>query len=297
MSTATIAITGANGFVGSALCQLLYSRNIDYRALLRSGSESQIKNSAHVDYNSCDSIKSALSGCNTLIHLIAKTHSAETPESLADYRKINVELSRTIALACREAEIKRVVFLSSIKVNGEETKKEPFDHNSEPAPTTAYGISKHEAEIVWQETCGNHGIELVIIRPPLIFAAHAKGNIANLRKAIEHYLPLPLNSIDNKRSIIDLHELCELIYTCSHISDAVGQTVLASTDCLSTPDLIRKIERNIEHKALLFPFPVSLLKLLAKITGKQELLGKLCNDLVIDDRQTKQFIGLQGTNH
>lgn len=288
MSTPIIAVTGASGFVGNALCHMLQRRNIGYRALQRKNTEKPACSA--VNYDSKNSIKSALQGCHTLVHLIAKTHSRNNSENLTDYRKVNVDLGKEIALAAGETDIKRIVFLSSIKVNGEETQATPFDHNSKPSPTTAYGISKLEAELMLQEVCDRNRMELVIIRAPLIFSPLAKGNIASLRWAIEHLLPLPLGSINNQRSIIDLHQICELIYACCNAPQVSGKTLLPSSETLSTPDLVRKIGTSINRQPLLIPFPVTALKLLARTSGRQHALDKLCGNLVIDSSEAKRIL-------
>jgi nucleoside-diphosphate-sugar epimerase len=281
----TVAITGARGFVGKKLSHMLAESG--YQVLAFSRHQAPNKPShpgiSHIktDY-SIKALKQQLTGVNILIHLIAKTHAEDKLEELPQYRTINVKLTQTIAQCAATMGIQRFIYLSSIKVNGEATTKTPFNSQMPPAPTTAYGISKWEAEQTLIQTQRQTGLHTVIIRCPLIYSANAKGNIQALRKAISKGIPLPIGSIHNKRSIIDLECLGGLIKEVCESPLWDNQTLLVSSGkALSTPELAKKLGQDIGISTSILPFPVILLKLLFACIGKSQAINKLCDNLEI----------------
>lgn len=290
-----IAVTGANGYVGTALCQHLLGKGADVIALTRNPhvslpfSNPQLIERS-VDYQNSHNLSQALTGADVVIHLIAKTHTQDCLSALEEYRAVNVGISRQVATAARQASVKRLVFLSSIKVNGESTTTQPFRHTDLPAPITAYGISKQEAEQMLSKECGD-ATELVILRPPLIYSVDAKGNIASLKRAIQKHWPLPLGRIHNKRSLIDLELLCEYLYQSCIIPEASGQTLLVSNSSpTSTAQLVQRIGKEIGIKPWLLPIPPAALRLVGTLTGKQEAIHKLCGNLEVDPSAAQQLL-------
>ncbi len=300
-----IAVTGANGYVGTALCRHLLRQGIDVSALIRDSRDQQnpepvTPHSASkithprlhyfpVDYNAPETVVHALHGVDAVIHLIAKTHTKDTFAEMEAYRSVNLGISQTVAEAAIQAGNKRLVFLSSIKVNGEGT-TEPFKPSDQPAPTTAYGLSKLEAERALTDLCTG-SIELVILRPPLVYSPDAKGNIHTLKKAIQKGIPLPLGSIHNQRDIIDLNLLCEYLYKSCTIPEADGQTLLVSNDsALSTTQLVRRIGTDIGKRPRLIPIPAVFLRTMGKLLGKTEQIDKLCGNLEVDASQAHQLL-------
>jgi len=273
-----IAVSGANGFVGQALCEHLRQQNIETKPLVRHSSTS-----TPIDYSCELSMRNALKGCDTLIHLIARTHQrGEDLDALEAYRATNVTLSKKLASAAAAAGVRRIVFLSSIKANGEKTGSSPFTHSSEAAPSSAYGISKLEAEHALAQQCKADGIELVIVRIPLVYAPHAKGNIALLYRALRWRIPLPFANINNKRSLIDLPRLCSTLEQCATQASAAGQTYLiANQHSPSTPALIKRIARDHNIPAILFPAPRWVLLAAGKLVGKTEEMERLTGNLEI----------------
>jgi len=273
-----IAVSGANGFVGEALCGHLRTQNIETTPLVRRNNKAKF-----VDYNSKQSMCHALKGCDVLIHLIARTHHrGESLNTLEAYRNTNVKLSIKLAAAAASAGVKRIVFLSSIKANGEKTDTSPFTDLSPPCPSSAYGISKLEAEHALSQQCKADGLELVIVRIPLVYAPHAKGNIALISKAIRWRIPLPFANVNNKRSLIDLPQLCSTLEKCATQAAAAGKTYLiANQESPSTPALIRRIARDHKKPALLFPAPRWLLLTAGKLLGKTEEVERLVGNLEI----------------
>ncbi len=273
-----VAITGANGFVGTALRQHLELLGHEVTALIRHQSTTQTSNSVMVDYSNPASLKDALIGHEIVIHLIGKTHSQDSLKAINDYRRVNVELSQTIATACAECEIKTFIYLSSIKAMGE---NQHYCADSTPAPTSAYGISKLEAEQALQAIAQNSDMHLVVIRPPLIYCPMAKGNIERLRHAISQKRPLPLKSIKNKRSIVTLPDLCQIV--ASKLSPLEPHCVLLPTTppTISTSELIERIARDSRMKARLLPLPPALLKFALRISGRSQEYEKLCGNLEV----------------
>lgn len=291
-----IAVTGANGYVGTALCKHLLKQGAKVTALIREGTATPLDDehprfqTTPVNYQSPESLENALTDVDVIIHLIAKTHAQDVMSELEDYRAINVDISKALAQAAIKARVKRLVFLSSIKVNGESTDNKPFQSSDQPAPTTAYGISKMEAEEALKTVC-NGKLELVIIRPPLVYSPDAKGNISTLKKAITKGLPLPLGRLHNKRDIIDLPLLCEYLYKSSITPDAAGKSLLVCNDePLSTTQLIRRLGKDINQNPRLLPIPASLLKALGAALGKQEQIDKLCGNLQVNGEQARQLL-------
>ncbi|NIB44868.1 NAD-dependent epimerase/dehydratase family protein [Pseudomaricurvus alkylphenolicus] len=279
-----IAVTGANGFVGRALCASLTEQGHRVVELCRP-----------TNFFDEAALEKPLSGCKCVIHTIGKTHSSDSLAQLQQYRDINVDLSASVARAAAKAGVARFIYLSSIKVNGDSSGETPFCPKSHPTPSGAYGISKLEAEQALTATCDELGMELVIVRPPLIFAPHAKGNIASLSRAIKLRLPLPLNSIRNRRSIVDLEVLCSILTKCCEQPGINGQIFLVSNGTpISTADLVRRLAKQTNRRALLVPVPTPLLQFAGRMLGKREAINKLCGNLEVDDQQTRAILNLPG---
>ena len=288
-----VAITGANGFVGQALCFYLQQHNLNVTPITREPCVINGTPSVSVtNFKNRPKMLELLKPHKVLIHLAARTHHVnETGDAeLALYRETNVENTLLLAEAAASAGVKRFVFLSSIKVNGNQTCGEPFTVDSPENPEDAYGQSKYEAELALQKKCVETGMELTIIRPPLIYGEGMKGNLAILEKAIKRHIPLPLASLRNKRDVLALPNLCDLIYVCLTHTEAGGKTFLAADGApLSTPQLIQLIARKANCKAILLPFPKAGLRLLGRL-GQQAQIQRLTGDLEIDIDYTRKTL-------
>ncbi|MGH1371010.1 MAG: NAD-dependent epimerase/dehydratase family protein [Cellvibrionaceae bacterium] len=271
-----VAITGANGYVGKALTQHLQSEEFDVTALSRCSSPSMTK----IDY--CDSLElqSVLKGHEAIVHLIGKAHSQDSMEALGDYRNTNVELSKTITITAAAAGVKTLIYLSSIKAMGG-NRSTPYCADDPALPTTAYGVSKLEAEIELKDICDEAGMTLIILRPPLIYSPNAKGNIQQLKNALTRGIPLPLKSIQNKRSILTLDDLCQIIQQSLESKPEPQILLPSSPPALSTPELIDRIAQDNALKSRLIPFPCALLKIGLSCLGKAEAYDKLCGSLEV----------------
>ena len=291
-----ILVTGCNGFIGSALInELQIGGNFNIRGASRKSDQVSDEN---IDIVFCGEInartywKDALEGCNTVIHSAALTHqmdnnSLETTRE--KYLEINTRGTINLARQAAESGVKRLIFLSSIKVNGESTStNKPFRFDDTPEPTDDYAKSKHEAETGLKEIAEKTGIEIVIIRSPLVYGPGVKANFASLIKIISKGLPLPLLFIKkNKRSFVSLYNLIDLIITTIDHPKAINQTFLVSDGKdLSTAELIIIISKMMNKKPRLFPFPILLLKAFAALLGKTNVIKRLVENLEVDMTHT-----------
>jgi len=290
----TILITGASGFVGRGLCARLTAKVRDVRCAVRNPSST-----AHAlavgDIGPDTSWDKALKGIDTVIHLAARAHimhdSASDP--LSEFRRVNVDGTLNLARQAAASGIKRFIFLSTIKVNGEQTPQGlPFTESSRSAPEDPYGISKHEAEQGLVEIARETGMEIVIIRPPLVYGPGVKGNFASMMRWIAKGIPLPLGAIHNQRSLIALDNLVDFIITCIDHPAAANQTFLvADGEDLSTTDLLRRVGQAMNRPARLIPVPMSVLKLGARLRGKQAMAQRLCGNLQVDISKAREMLG------
>lgn len=228
-----------------------------------------------------------------LIHLAGRAHVMhETAENIYQaYAAVNIDYTLEIAELARRLKIKRFVFLSSVKVNGEASRK-PFTEADIPAPLDAYGHTKLEAEIALQQFCAAHQMELVIIRPPLIYGPGVKANFRQLIKLCLLPLPLPFAMVNNRRSFISLDNLADFIVLCSWHPKAAGHTFLISDgEDVSTASLIRTIRQVNKQKTLLMPLPVCFLKFLFKLIGKSSLALRLMDSLQVDISKARTVLG------
>jgi nucleoside-diphosphate-sugar epimerase len=289
-----ILVTGANGFVGSALCDRLNAEGYNLRCAVRTPSPDE--NSIAVgDIGPDTQWDEALHEVDSVIHTAARAHimKDEVPDPLAEYRKINVDGTLNLARQAAQAGVKRFIFISSIKVNGEQTPLgEPFTPEDTPAPEDPYGISKHEAEQGLQQLAQETGMDVVIIRPPLVYGPGVKGNFASMVRLVEKGIPLPLGAIHNKRSLVALDNLVDLIVTCIDHPAAANQIFLAGDgEDVSTTELLRGVAKAMGKPARLIPVPASILTLGATLLGKKAVAQRLLGSLQVDISKAREVLG------
>jgi nucleoside-diphosphate-sugar epimerase len=295
-----ILVTGANGFVGSALCEELFRQGIFVRAALRS---TNFKVSANevVSVGSIDDgtdWSSALDKIDVVIHLAARAHVLNDDNgaaSSAKYNDVNVLGTLNLANQALQHGVKRFIFMSTIKVLGEQTVLgKPFTEDNIPNPQDNYGRSKLEAENGLLTIAQHSNMEVVIIRPVLIYGPGVKANFANLLKSIQSGFPLPFGLIQNKRSLIYLGNLVSLVLHCISHPAAVNQTFHASDDHdVSTPELMQACAIALGVKLRLLPVPQTWLLLMARLVGKQTLANRLCGSLQVDNKKARHLLGWQ----
>jgi nucleoside-diphosphate-sugar epimerase len=293
----TILVTGATGFVGSALCKCLRKNGFEFRAALRAlNSHSGGIEGVEVGELSSETDWTVpLRGINQVVHLAARVHvmNDKSADPLAEFRKINVDATINLATQAAAAGVKRFVFLSSIKVNGESTQiGRPFTAEDMPRPQDPYGVSKHEAECALRTIAEQTGMEVVIIRPPLVYGPGVKANFATMMQIIQRGLPLPLASITgNRRSLVALGNLVDLILACISHPAAANQTFLVSDDeDVSTAELLRRMGIALKRPAKLFYVPSLLLQFGAALLNKAEIYQRLCGSLQVDITKTKESL-------
>lgn len=290
-------ITGANGFLGKHLCKYLESQKINYLATVRSSPvANQIATGDLCTYSDWPTL---FKGIDVVVHTAAKAHvmpkSKDHLEQLnQSYIKINFELTKNLALAARANNVKRFIFISTIKVNGEFTDNMPFRADDLPNPSDAYSISKHLAEKELLKLHEPGVFEIVIVRPCLIYGHGVKANFESLIKLVQRRIPLPFGWVRNKRSLLSVTSLSDLIVLCATDSRAPGQIFLAADDqYLSLREIIIKIAKAVNVKPLLFPFPVSLMEMAAMIIGQKKYADRLFGNLEVDIEKTKTLLNWQ----
>lgn len=297
MSKLQILVTGINGFVGRALSAEAISRGLKVQGATRAHCDAP-KGVTHtvvgnIDGNTdwCD----ALTGCDGVVHLAARVHvmSETSANPLMEFRRVNVEGTLNLGRQAAANGVRRFVFVSSIKVNGETTLRGlPFQADDAPAPLDAYGVSKMEAEQGLREIASQTGMEVVIIRPPLIYGPGVKANFAVMMRWLERDLALPLGAIHNQRSLVALDNLVDLILLCLNHPAAANQTFFVSDgEDVSTSELLRQMGQALGHPARLLSVPESWLKLAMIVVGKAHISQRLCGSLQLDIEKTRSLLG------
>lgn len=282
-------VTGASGFVGGHLIERLLRDGHDVRALTRAPT-SQLPKAVEVaavgDFQTLPDCSSAMRGCDVVMHLAARVHVMHDTASdpLAAHRKLNVDVTRSLAEQAAAAGVRRFIYLSSIKVNGEETApNQPFSEASVPTPRDPYGVSKLEAETALREVAGRHGMEFVVIRPPLVYGRGVRANFASMMKWVQRGVPLPLGAVTgNRRSLVSVGNLVDLITVCAQHPGAANQIFLVSDGHdLSTTELLRRLGTALDRPARLLPVPASMLGAAASMLGKGDVARRLLGSLQV----------------
>ncbi|MGH7512774.1 MAG: UDP-glucose 4-epimerase family protein [Gemmatimonadales bacterium] len=288
-----VLVTGASGFIGRALCDTLSARGMSVRAAVRRPSSMTGDVRMVGEIGPDTEWRRALHGMDAVVHLAARVHVMRdaAADPLAAFRAVNVAGTERLARECAGSQVRRLVFVSSIKVNGERTLGRPFSEADPPAPEDAYGVSKLEAEQALQRVAAATGLEAVIVRPCLVYGPGVRGNLGRLLAMIERGVPLPLASVNNRRSLIGLTNLCDLLAPCVTHPAAAGETWLASDgEDLSTPELIRALAAGAGRTARLVPFPPRWLELAARLAGARGAYDRVCGSLQADSSKARRSL-------
>ena len=342
-------ITGANGFVGRPLCTELLRCGHSVRAAVRSADKlaDDVEPVAAGDIDGATDWSEVLRDVEAVIHLAARVHVMRDTEAdpLAEFRKVNVEGTANLARCAAAAGVKRLVYVSSVKVNGEHTlptstslltpllnplsetishstrlqttaakslvipqvgeeanekgnlqslgeEKRVFSESDEPHPQDPYGISKWEAEQALHRVAQETGLEVVIVRPPLVYGSGVKGNFAQMIRVLASGIPLPLASVRNLRGLVYVGNLVDALILCATHPAAAGQTYLVSDgEDVATPDLLRWLGAAMGHPARLFPCPPALLRLAGRLAGKADQVERLLGSLQVDSGKIRRELG------
>ena len=296
--TPRVFVTGGQGLVGKALASRLLA---DGRAV-RVSTRQRPTNTSHrfervqtTDLSSTTNWLHLLLMMDTVVHCAARVHIMQDTEAdpIMAFRVVNVEGTLNLARQAAAAGVKRFVCISSVKVNGESTEPgRAFTETDAPNPQDAYGLSKHEAEQGLRLLAANTGMEVVIIRPPLVYGPGVKANFAALMRAVQRGWPLPLGAVPNQRSLVALSNLVDFIVTCIAHPQAANQTFLVSDgQDLSTTELVRGMARAAGVPARLLPVPVWALQAGATLLGKGDAVQRLCGNLQVDISKARQLLG------
>ena len=291
----SLLVTGGNGFVGRALCSALTQLGHNVTSTVRrreSAAIGQIRRVAVGEINEQTAWTTALADANIVIHLAARVHVMHDTavDSLAEFRKVNVAGTEHLARSAAASGVKRLVYVSSIKVNGEETPgRQIYSERDIPAPKDSYGISKWEAEQVLHRIAEETGLEVVIVRPPLVYGVGVKGNFAKMLRVVSRGIPLPLASVHNQRDLVYVGNLVDALITCATHPAAAGQTYLVSDgESVSTPELLRYLAEAMGLPSRVFPFPPALLNVVGNMAGKSMQVERLLGSLRVDSSKIRR---------
>jgi len=287
-----VLVSGAAGFVGRALCdQLTVAGHVLVPTVRRT---SGLKDERVLgEIGASTDWQTALEGCDAVVHLAARVHVMDdtTQNSLALYRATNTEGTLNLARQAVEAGVKRFVFISTIKVNGE-GRDTPYRETDAAAPEDAYAISKWEAEQGLQRIAQETGLEVAILRPPLAYGPGVKANFLRLMRMVEHGFPLPLGAIHNRRSLLYLGNFVDAIRLCVEHPASAGQTFLLDDGVpVSTPELIRALARAMGRSTHLLAVPVGVLELAGALLGKRAAVARLTGSLFVDSTAIRSRLG------
>jgi len=288
-------VTGPDGFVGAGVCRELLKRNHFVRGAqwkagcLQVGCESIVVGNidATTDW------RAALRNVDSVVHLAARVHvmNDTAADSLSAFRKVNLEGTKRLAECAAVAGVQQFLFVSSIKVNGESTTDKPFSEEDIPKPEDPYARSKLEAEQHLREIEAETGMSVTILRPPLLYGPGVKANFLKLIRLIDKGVPLPLGSIENKRSLLGVRNFASLICLCIEHNEAWGETFVVSDGCaLSTADLARKISAALDKKPHIIPVSLTVLRMLGFVSGKQAAIKRLTESLVVDSTKVRRIL-------
>lgn len=289
----SVLVTGANGYIGGAISERLIIQGMNVRAAVRKVSNFDFEcQSPFLGINADWS--SLLKGTSVVIHTAARAHVLNDPsdDPIALFREVNTIGTLVLARQAAAMNVKRFIFLSSIGVNGIDSVI-PFNELDLPNPIEPYAVSKLEAENGLLDIAKNTGMEVVIIRPPLVYGPNAPGNFGKLANAVRRGLPLPFGSLTrNRRTLLGLDNLVDLVFTCLHHPAAANQIFLAGdNEDISTSDLIRKMACVFKVSSRLFPFPLTLLEFAANVVGRKAMVNRLCGSLQVDIGKARSLLG------
>ena len=293
-----VLVTGASGFVGRALCEALLRHGQSVRGTLRQpdGKLALVEGIEPIvvgTINAATDWKAALAGCDAIVHLAARVHVMDDKSSdpLAEFREVNTEGTLNLARQAAQAGAKRFVFVSTIKVNGE-GREEPYRETDTPAPEDAYAISKWEAEEGLHRIARDTGMEVVILRPPLVYGPGVKANFLRLMRMVERGWPLPLGAIRNRRSLLYLGNFVDAIRVCIEHPAAAGHTFLLDDgEAVSTPELIRAVAQALGRPARLLAVPMGMLEGAGALLGKRAAVERLTGSLYVDSSLIRSRLG------
>ena len=296
---ARVLVTGASGFVGRAVVErLVADRRYVVRAALRTPLPDLVPAAEQCivgDIDATTDWRPVVAGARMIVHAAARVHVMHETraDALTEFRRVNVAGTLRLAQQAVEAGVKRLVFVSSIKVNGATTSPgHPFREDDAPAPCDPYGVSKHEAEQGLLALARTTAMEVVIVRPPLVYGPGVKANFERLMRVLHRGVPLPFGAIDNRRTLVALDNLVDLVVTCLAHPAAANEIFLAGdAEALSTTDLLRRLGRALDKPVRLIPLPAGWIEFAALLAGRRAIAQRLCGSLQVDIGKATRLLG------
>src|ERR1700722_5759198 len=297
-----VLVTGAGGFVGRYVCRKLIGSGYSLRAGVRNVESipdllraipGLSDSSLLGDLGANPELRGALAGVSAVVHLAARVHvmKESSGDPLHEFRRVNVEGTKSLAYAAAAAGVRRFIFVSTIKVNGDSTSGEPFNVDMPPAPQDAYANSKWEAEEALRSVAEESGLEVVVVRPPLVYGPGVRGNFLRLMSLVDRALPLPWPRRENCRSMIGAENLADFLVRCVEHPNAAGQSFLVKdSEDVSTRELIARLARLLGRPVRLVPVPEPLIRLAASLTMKKEAASRVLDSLVIDSHCAQRLL-------
>lgn len=296
MNRRAVLVTGATGFIGGFLLDRLVASGYQVTAAVNAittGLPDEVTILRNCAIAPDTDWSGKLGGIETVVHLAARVHVMHDTslDPLAEFRRVNVAGTEHLACEAAKAGVRRFIFMSSIKVHGEEA-DHPYTEEDPARPSDPYAISKTEAELALRRIEAETGMEVVIIRPPLVYGPGVKANFLTLLKLVSSNVPLPLANVSNQRSLVYVGNLVDAIIVCMNHPGAAGQTYLVSDgQDVSTPELVRRIATALKKSALLFPFPTGLLRMTGRLVGRSGTIDRLLGSLQVDSSKIRRDLG------
>jgi nucleoside-diphosphate-sugar epimerase len=293
----TVLVTGANGFIGAVVGNALRNRGWQVRGTVRSMSpEAGLVAVGDIGAMTVADWQPVVAGVEIIVHLAGRAHVLKETASnpIAEFRRINTIGTQTLMTAAEQAGVRRFVFVSSIGVNGDVSNATGFTEESPVKPHKPYAISKYEAELLLRSMVAKSGMELVIVRPPLVYGAGVKGNFAKLQKLVTKRIPLPVGLANNQRTLVGVHNLASFLVCCVEHPRAAGELFLVGDEQpISTKELVKLLGRGIGKKVILLPLPPLLAQFGARILGKQDLYNQLFGSLIVNSTKAQDLMQWQ----
>jgi nucleoside-diphosphate-sugar epimerase len=301
--TQRVLVTGAEGFVGKAVCRRLIESGSMPRAgllnaqlwpALQAASPGVSEFAVIGDLGANPDLSAALKDVSVVVHLAARVHVMHdnAVDPLHEFRRVNVAGTAALARAAAEMGVRRLVFVSTAKVNGESTSGRPFAEGDPPAPQYPYAVSKWEAEEALRSVAASTGLEVAIVRPPLVYGPGVRANFLRLMRLVARGLPLPLPDTKNRRSLIGVENLADCLVRCVNHPGAANETFMVSDgEDVSTRELIARLARALGRSARFLPVPEFAVRLAARLVGKEAAVDRLLGSLVIDSDKARQTLG------
>lgn len=284
-----VLVTGASGFIGTALCRGLLARAHTVRTAVRETDSSvaaEVQQIPVPDIAAEFDRRALVGGVDVVVHLAAIAHRAASDSEL---RRVNIDAAVRLAEAAAGT-VRRFVFLSSVKVHGEDSGASAYSETEALRPEDAYGRSKLEAERALTELAARSGMELVLIRSPLVYGPRVRANFLRLLRWVDSGVPLPFAMVRNRRSLIYLGNLVDAIARCTEHPAAQGPYLVSDAEAVSTPELVSRIARALERPARLVPAPPALLRAAGMIAGRRDEMRRLTGNLAIDSSRARRLL-------